>query len=88
MAESYLKDLKKELPCAAFLNGEYALRSYSPCNRSIAVLLNLQPFLILWKLGSVKCWSLSICTCSLVTIYIFSPSYHHLLVFFNKSDLT
>jgi len=23
MAESYLKDLKKELPCAAHLNGEY-----------------------------------------------------------------
>ena len=23
MAESYLKDLKKQLPCAAFLNGEY-----------------------------------------------------------------
>ena len=23
MAESYLKDLKKQLPCAAFLEGEY-----------------------------------------------------------------
>ena len=23
MAESYIKDLKKQLPCAAFLNGEY-----------------------------------------------------------------
>ena len=23
MAESYIKDLKKELPCAAYLNGEY-----------------------------------------------------------------
>ena len=23
MAESYLKDLKKELPCAVYLNGEY-----------------------------------------------------------------
>ena len=23
MAESYLKNLKKQLPCAAFLNGEY-----------------------------------------------------------------
>ena len=26
MAESYLKDLKKQLPCAAFLNGEYNTR--------------------------------------------------------------
>ncbi len=26
MAESYLKDLKKELPCAAFLNGEYGVK--------------------------------------------------------------
>ncbi|MDC0937577.1 malate dehydrogenase [Pelagibacteraceae bacterium] len=26
MAESYLKDLKKELPCAAFLNGEYGFK--------------------------------------------------------------
>ena len=26
MAESYLKDLKKELPCAASLNGEYGFR--------------------------------------------------------------
>ena len=26
MAESYLKDLKKELPCAAYLNGEYGIR--------------------------------------------------------------
>jgi len=25
IAESYLKDLKKELPCAAFLNGEYGI---------------------------------------------------------------
>ena len=25
MAESYLKDLKKELPCAAYLNGEYGV---------------------------------------------------------------
>jgi malate dehydrogenase len=25
IAESYLKDLKKELPCAAFLNGEYGM---------------------------------------------------------------
>jgi len=25
IAESYLKDLKKELPCAAFLNGEYGV---------------------------------------------------------------
>ena len=23
MAESFLKDLKKQLPCAAYLNGEY-----------------------------------------------------------------
>ena len=23
MAESYLKDLKKQLPCAAYLNGQY-----------------------------------------------------------------
>ena len=27
MAESYLKDLKKELPCAAYLNGEYNVKS-------------------------------------------------------------
>ena len=27
MAESYLKDLKKELPCAAALNGEYGVKS-------------------------------------------------------------
>ena len=27
MAESYLKDLKKELPCAAYLNGEYGVRN-------------------------------------------------------------
>ena len=27
MAESYLKDLKKELPCAAFLNGEYGVKN-------------------------------------------------------------
>ena len=26
MAESYLKDLKKELPCAAYLDGEYNVR--------------------------------------------------------------
>ena len=26
MAESYLKDLKKQLPCAAYLNGEYGFR--------------------------------------------------------------
>ena len=25
MAESYLKDLKKSLPCAAYLNGEYGV---------------------------------------------------------------
>ena len=27
MAESYLKDLKKTLPCAAFLNGEYGVKN-------------------------------------------------------------
>ncbi len=27
MAESYLKDLKKELPCAAYLNGEYGAKN-------------------------------------------------------------
>ena len=27
MAESYLKDLKKELPCAAYLNGEYNVKN-------------------------------------------------------------
>ena len=27
MAESYLKDLKKKLPCAAYLNGEYGLKN-------------------------------------------------------------
>ena len=27
MAESYLKDLKKTLPCAAFLNGEYGYKN-------------------------------------------------------------
>ncbi len=27
MAESYLKDLKKQLPCAAFLNGEYETKN-------------------------------------------------------------
>jgi len=27
MAESYLKDLKKELPCAAFLSGEYGVKN-------------------------------------------------------------
>ena len=26
MAESYLKDLKKTLPCAAYLNGEYGVK--------------------------------------------------------------
>ena len=26
MAESYLNDLKKQLPCAAYLNGEYGTR--------------------------------------------------------------
>ena len=26
MAESYIKDLKKKLPCAAYLNGEYGVR--------------------------------------------------------------
>ena len=26
MAESYLKDLKKELPCAAYLDGEYGIK--------------------------------------------------------------
>ena len=26
MAESYLKDLKKQLPCAAYLNGEYGFK--------------------------------------------------------------
>ena len=29
MAESYLKDLKKELPCAAFLNGEYGVKEFT-----------------------------------------------------------
>ena len=27
MAESYLKNLKKQLPCAAFLNGEYGFKN-------------------------------------------------------------
>ena len=27
MAESYIKDLKKKLPCAAYLNGEYGVRN-------------------------------------------------------------
>ena len=27
MAESYLKDLKKKLPCAAHLNGEYGVKN-------------------------------------------------------------
>ena len=27
MAESYLKDLKKELPCAAHLDGEYGVKN-------------------------------------------------------------
>ena len=26
MAESYLKDLKKQLPCAAYLDGEYGVK--------------------------------------------------------------
>ena len=26
MAESYLKDLKKQLPCAVYLNGEYGVK--------------------------------------------------------------
>ena len=26
MAESYIKDLKRELPCAAYLNGEYGVK--------------------------------------------------------------
>ena len=26
MAESYLKNLKKQLPCAAYLNGEYGIK--------------------------------------------------------------
>jgi len=31
MAESYLKDLKKELPCAAYLNGEYGVNNLYAC---------------------------------------------------------
>ena len=27
MAESYIKNLKKTLPCAAFLNGEYGVKN-------------------------------------------------------------
>ena len=27
MAESYLKDLKKQLPCAAYLNGQYGVKN-------------------------------------------------------------
>ena len=27
MAESYLKDLKKQLPCAAYLNGKYGVKN-------------------------------------------------------------
>ena len=27
MAESYIKDLKKTLPCAAYLNGEYGFKN-------------------------------------------------------------
>ena len=27
MAESYLQDLKKQLPCAAYLNGEYGVNN-------------------------------------------------------------
>ena len=27
MAESYLKDLKKQLPCAAYLNGQYGTKN-------------------------------------------------------------
>ena len=30
MAESYLKDLKKQLPCAAYLNGEYGQKISMP----------------------------------------------------------
>ena len=29
MAESYLKDLKKQLPCAVYLNGEYGAKDIS-----------------------------------------------------------
>ena len=28
MAESYLKDLKKQLPCAVFLSGEYGVENH------------------------------------------------------------
>ena len=28
MAESYLRDKKRVLPCAAFLNGEYGVKGY------------------------------------------------------------
>ena len=28
MAESYIKDQKKQLPCAAYLNGEYEIKDY------------------------------------------------------------
>jgi len=28
MAESYLKDQKRVLPCAAYLNGEYGIKGY------------------------------------------------------------
>ena len=27
MAESYIKDLKKTLPCAVYLNGEYGVKN-------------------------------------------------------------
>ena len=27
MVESYIKDLKKQLPCAVFLNGEYGVKN-------------------------------------------------------------
>ena len=29
MAECYLKDLKKQLPCAVYLNGEYTLKIFA-----------------------------------------------------------
>ena len=29
IAESYLKDLKLKLPCAAYLNGEYGVKIYA-----------------------------------------------------------
>ena len=33
MAESYLKDKKRVLPCAAYLNGEYGVRGFI-CRRA------------------------------------------------------